>query len=110
LKKLIAGLVAALSFATFAPSAEAVTGAWANSDAINQSAQDCPHHWGGVCLRRRVNYVWGLGGGRWTVEVDGWETGFWDLSRDWHHARWYYVHQYQVEANGGHTRNVYGGW
>jgi hypothetical protein len=66
------------TFATLAilaspPRASAVTGDEATSIAWDGTARDCPHHTLGVCLRRQVEAVWGLGAGRWRYTASHWE-------------------------------------
>lgn len=94
-----------------AGAAQAVSYSQAYGDAVAQSAQDCPHHRLGKCLRRSIYNIYGLGGGKWHVDVRGWEGSIFDPTNDWHHARWVYGHKYVILTNGAHSSDTaYGDW
>jgi hypothetical protein len=79
--------------------ASAVTGDEATSIAWDGTGRDCPHHTLGVCLRRQVEAVWGLGAGRWRYTASHWEGSVFD-SREWRKARWYYTRSCSISAAG----------
>jgi hypothetical protein len=96
------------AFATLAilaspPRASAVTGDEATWIAWDGTGRDCPHHMlgilRGVCLRRQVEAVWGLGAGRWRYTASHWEGTLFD-SREWRKARWYYTRSCSISAAG----------
>lgn len=87
-------LLAALSIGCFyAASAQAVSDVRAKEIANWWSAKWCPHHTAGVCLRRRASASRYWVGARplgHNLVIEGWESSFFDPTRDWRKARWYY--------------------
>lgn len=95
----LALLSAALIALYAAEGAGAVGGATAYAIANGRAVDICPHHFGGVCMRRRVA-VQGVGGGRWYFEAEGWERGWWEPWMTPYNARWYYKLCGYIHSNG----------
>lgn len=84
-----------------ASDARAVTGAQAANIAYWESADICPRHSGGVCISRRSDVLYGLGGGAWAASAEGWERGWWEpwiTSRA--SARWYSYEIFHISPGG----------
>ena len=89
---IILALLCALAAAATAASADDAHGstrAQAISAGIYWSAQWCPHHSGGVCVKRTTT-VQGSAPGPFRVIIQGWERGWWEPWMTVNHARWYY--------------------
>lgn len=106
-KILFAILLAIIAAVLFVPqTGEARTQAQAQSDANYYSTLDCPHHSQGKCLRRTATITSGIGGGRWTASIQGWECVWAEpcgLNGDYRKARWYYTRTFWIENNGSRS-------
>lgn len=109
MKRIIGTVLVALATAVAVPSmAEARTQAQAQGDATYYSAVDCPHHAGafGKCLRRTAVITSGIGGGRWTASIQGWECNALEpcgINGDYRYARWYYQRTFWIENDGSRS-------
>lgn len=105
--KMVALAVTLAALVAASPAA-AVNGDQAAQWATYYSSVDCPHHTLGKCLRRRSAVLAGLGGGRWLIQTEGWESGVYDLSNDWRNARWYYTRTCTLNSDGSRSGCAWG--
>lgn len=108
MKKIIV-VVATIAGLGFAQPAHAVSDSQAKIIAQNWSAKWCPHHWGGVCLRRRavaMRYWVGTRPLGHNLIIEGWESLIIDPTRDWRKARWYYKRCGYLTSDGKFIKNA----
>ena len=89
--------------------AEAVGLSGAESAALYESFNYCPHHRFAECMARRHTVLYGTGGGRWVGQAESWECVWFEpcsynafnSAKARQQARWYGVECFDITASGG---------